>query len=97
MAEIKAELDAHGMGAFNLYEDGVKQGEMVVSVKNNTLTVYHTEVSAENEGKGLARYLLAGMVAYARERRLNVSPLCPFVLARFKRHREEYADVWAGE
>jgi predicted GNAT family acetyltransferase len=97
MTEVKPEFRAHGMGAFNLYENGVKQGEMVIRVKDDRLTVYHTEVFPGNEGKGFAKQLLADMVAYAREHHLKVVPLCAFVHARFKRHPDQYADVWADE
>jgi uncharacterized protein len=41
-----------------------------------------------------AKKLLSAMVDYARKNQLKVLPLCPYVLAQFKRHREEYADVW---
>jgi predicted GNAT family acetyltransferase len=34
------------------------------------------------------------MAAYARGHHLKVIPLCPFVNAQFKRHPEEYADIW---
>jgi predicted GNAT family acetyltransferase len=34
------------------------------------------------------------MVGYARERKLKIIPLCPYVQAQFKRHPDTYADVW---
>ena len=34
------------------------------------------------------------MVDYARKHDLKVIPLCPYVHAQFKRHPDEYADVW---
>jgi len=54
----------------------------------------HTEVDPAHEGKGIAHQLLDAMVAYARENKLQVVPLCPFVLAQFRRHPELYADLW---
>ena len=97
MIEVKLEWGEHGMAAFNLYADGVKQGEMVVRVKDGLLTVYHTEVFAGNEGKGFAKQLLSGMVAHARANALKVVPLCAFVRAQFERYPAQYADLLVGD
>ena len=94
MEEIKLSLDEKQHGAFYITEGGEQLGEMVVSISGSNLTVYHTEVSAKAEGKGYAKQLLAKMVAHARENKLKVIPLCPYVHAQFKRHPDEYADVW---
>lgn len=94
MAEIKLELDERLHGAFNLYEEGSKIGEMVVSVKGTTLTVYHTEVAESAAGKGFAKELLNTMIAYVRENKLKVRPLCPYVHAQFKKYPEEYNNIW---
>jgi uncharacterized protein len=94
MADIKLELDAKKHGAFNLYNDGIKIGEMVVSIKDDTLTVYHTGVDEDQAGKGYAGQLLDAMVTHARNNKLKVIPLCPYVHAQFKRHPETYNDIW---
>ena len=94
MEIIKLELDEKKHGGFNLYEDGKKLGEMTVSLKENLMTVYHTGVEPEAEGKGFARKLLDEMVAYVRQNNLMVLPLCPYVHAQFKRRPDEYADIW---
>ena len=94
MDEIQLSLDDKGQGAFFIQENGQQLGEMVLSVSKEAVTVYHTEVAPEAEGKGLAKKLLDAMVAYAREKQLQVVPLCPYVLAQFKRHPDEYADLW---
>jgi predicted GNAT family acetyltransferase len=94
MTEIKLELNERKHGAFNLYEDGIRIGEMVVSISGPALTVYHTEVDQAQEGKGFARQLLEKMVAYARENGLKVIPLCPYVHAQFRHHPEAYTDIW---
>jgi hypothetical protein len=67
---------------------------MVVSISGKNLTVYHTEVSAKAEGKGFAKKMLNAMVEHARKNSLKVIPLCPYVHAQFKRHPDEYADIW---
>jgi hypothetical protein len=94
MDDVTLTLDEKGHGAFLMMDDNEQQGEMVVRVTTTSLTVYHTEVSPKAEGKGLAKKMLDAMVDYARHHHLNVIPLCPYVHAQFKRHPEEYADVW---
>ena len=56
--------------------------------------MYHTEVSETYEGKGLAKKMMLTMVDYARKNNLKVFALCPYVFAQFKRHPEEFADIW---
>jgi predicted GNAT family acetyltransferase len=97
MDDVQLNLDEKGQGAFYIKDGAEQLGEMVVGVAGQNLTVYHTEVSVNAEGKGLAKKMLAAMVTYARQHHLKVIPLCPFVHAQFKRHPEEYADVWNKE
>jgi uncharacterized protein len=98
MNEVQLNLNEKGHGAFYIMSQEKSLGEMVVSVADKTLTVYHTEVAAEMEGQGLAKKMLDEMVGYARRNGLQVVPLCPYVHAQFKRHPEAYADVWqAGQ
>jgi uncharacterized protein len=94
MAAVKFDLNENNSGAFTINDDGKQIGEMVVDIKESKLTVYHTEVAPEAEGKGCAKDLLDAMVDYARKNNLQVVPFCPFVTAQFRRHPEEYADVW---
>ncbi|WP_153797702.1 GNAT family N-acetyltransferase [Foetidibacter luteolus] len=86
--------DEKGNGHFFIAGDEGRAAEMVVHVAADHLTVYHTEVAPEYEGKGLAKELLAAMVGYARKHQLKVIPLCTYVQAQFKRHPQEYEDVW---
>lgn len=94
MNEVQLVVNSRGHGAFQIAEGGKKIAEMVIAIDAENLTVYHTEVAPEAEGKGLAKKLLQEMVSYAREKKLSVIPLCPFVHAQFKRHPEQYADIW---
>jgi predicted GNAT family acetyltransferase len=94
MEDVQLNLNEKGDGAFYIMDGADLMGEMVVNISGNDLTVYHTEVSPKAEGKGLAKKLLATMVDHARNNKLQVIPLCPYVHAQFKRHSEEYADVW---
>ena len=94
MSEIKLKMDHRSRGAFYIEENGEELGEMVIGVSETALTVYHTEVDPKLEGQGFAKQMLDKMVAYAREKKLQVIPLCEYVHAQFKRHPDEYADVW---
>ena len=93
-ATIKLELNEKNHGGFNLYDKNSKIGEMAISISNQILTVYHTEVDEAYAGQGLAKNLLDEMVEYVRKNNMQVIPLCPYVFAQFKRHPETYSDIW---
>ncbi len=94
MSEVKLRLDERKRGAFYIEEEGKQVGEMVIGVSETALTVYHTEVDENMSGKGLAKLMLDEMVDYARKHELQVVPLCEYVHVQFKRHPDEYQDVW---
>lgn len=94
MNAIEFKLEPNGKGAFVIEEAGERVAEMAIGILGENLTVYHTEVSEKLKGQGVATKLLATMVQYAREHKLKVIALCPYVNAQFKRHPEQYADVW---
>lgn len=94
MNEPELVVNELGRGAFLLNENGEKLAEMVVAIDEEFLFVYHTEVNPNQEGKGLAKILLNSMVAYARAHHIKVVPLCPYVHAHFKRHPQEFEDIW---
>lgn len=75
------ELDLEGHTAFSTYRrDG------------NLLTILHTEVPKELNGRGIGSKLVRGLLDIARAERLKVNPLCPFVAAYMDKH-PEYADL----
>ena len=94
MEKVTLDINAKGHGAFRINEGTEKLGEMVVGITGSEMTVYHTEIDPSQEGKGLAKLLLEAMVAHARENHLKVKPLCAYVGSQFKRHPDEYADIW---
>ena len=94
MNDIALKLDTDGRGSFFIDQAGERLAEMVISITGNNLTVFHTEVSEKLKGLGIASKLISTMVDYAREHKLKVIPLCPYVLAQFKRHPELYNDIW---
>lgn len=93
MGDIRLKLNDVGRGAFVIESEGEPVAEMVIGIQNGNLTVYHTEVAEILKGQGIASKLLSAMVAYAREKKLMVIALCPYVLAQFKRHPELYVDI----
>lgn len=97
MNEPELMLNEQGRGAFLIQENGEKLAEMVVAIDEENLFVYHTEVNPKSEGQGLAKLLLNKMVAYARTHHIKVIPLCPYVHAQFRRHPQEFEDVWDGD
>jgi uncharacterized protein len=97
MDEVLLKLNDKAHGGFFIIDGDEQLGEMEISISGSNLTVYHTEVSEKAEGKGFAKKMLNAMTDYARKNNLKVIPLCPFVHAQFKRHKEEYADLWKGE
>ena len=97
MEDVQLKLNEQGQGGFFAAIDGEQLGEMIISISGKELTVYHTEVDPKAEGKGLAKKMLTTMVEYVRKNGMKVKPLCPFVLAQFKRHPNEYADIWIKE
>jgi len=97
MENVKLDLDENGRGHFYINENNEQVAEMIIGISGNHLTVYHTEVLPKAEGKGLAKQLLKEMVDYAREKNFKVIPLCPYVFGQFKRHPDEYGDIWKNE
>jgi len=84
-------------GEVQLFTDEIKAGKMDIAVTKERLTVFHTEIGPEFEGRGFAKLLLEKLVSYAREKNLKIVPLCPYVNIQFRRHPAQYADVWEKE
>lgn len=97
MESVKLDFDDKGNGHFHIDTNNTQLGEMVIDISGNELTVHHTEVLPQAEGKGLAKELFDAMVAYARKEKLKIIPLCTYVLAQLERHPDEYKSVWKRE
>jgi predicted GNAT family acetyltransferase len=94
MNAIELKLDSNRRGAFVIEDGGQRIAEMAVAVSGENLIVYHTQVSDELKGQGIASKLLDTMVNYARSNGKKVVALCPYVHAQFQRHPDKYTDVW---
>ncbi len=86
-----------GAGKFSANDNGEEVGFLEVGIGESNITAYHTEVLPAGEGKGWGKELFKSLVEYAREKKLQITPLCPFVHAQLKKGKDEYKDVWAGE
>ena len=55
---------------------------------SNAIMFTHTEVPEAHEGQGIGTRLIEHALASARERGLQVIPICPFFAAYMKKHQE---------
>lgn len=94
MEKTQVKINENGRGEIQLLSNDEKVGKMDVAIKHGKLTVYHTEVNPEHEGKGFASELVEKLVSHAKENDLKIVPLCPYVHAKFKRNPDKYGDVW---
>lgn len=62
----------------------------------NVLRMYHTEVPAALEGRGIAGQLVRAAFAYATAHGLSIDPRCSYVRAYMQRHPETHALLAAG-
>ena len=69
-----------GDGSFAIAEYNLLEHKIVFT---------HTEVPAAHEGQGIGSALIRYGLRYARERKLQVIPICPFFAAYMKRHEDE--------
>ena len=75
------ELDIEGHIAFSEYRrDG------------GVITIMHTEVPKELNGKGIGSKLMRGILELVRAEGARVKPLCPFAKGYIDKH-PEYADL----
>ncbi|RYZ19210.1 MAG: N-acetyltransferase [Sphingobacteriales bacterium] len=97
MEKVEVVFTGHATGEIKLFSDEVQAGKMDIAIVKGRLTVYHTEVNPEFEGKGFAKLLLDRLVSYAKEKKLQIVPLCPYVSAQFNRHPDLYDEVWSKD
>ena len=84
-ATQRIELTVDGKTAFVAY-----------TLAGRRIVLIHTEVPAELQGKGVGSTLVRGALDLARQRGLEVVPLCPFVASFIKRH-PEYLGLVSGK
>jgi predicted GNAT family acetyltransferase len=76
-------------GAFYAMEEGIRMGEMTYYWTSDRLMVIdHTGVEPEFEGRGVGKALFSQAIAFARKNKVKIVPVCPFVVALFRRDPE---------
>lgn len=73
------ELDL-GDGSLAIAEYDLRRGKIIFT---------HTEVPSAHEGEGIGSALIRFALAAARERGLQVLPICPFFAAYIQKHEAE--------
>ena len=92
-----------------LREDGATRGRYVIHLApgyeaemtfrkaaDGTITIDHTGVPSEYEGRGIAAKLVNRAISDAREQGFRIMPVCSYVVAQFRRH-PEWADLRADQ
>jgi predicted GNAT family acetyltransferase len=85
-------LDNPDKQRFELYLDGEMVGLADYVLELGRIAFVHTEVESDRRLEGMAGYLVGVALDSARERGLQVVPLCPYV-ASFIRRNPQYADL----
>lgn len=77
---------------FELVEGGIVVGFAQYRISGNTVTITHTEVPEEYEGKGYGSELARLVLDNLRKKQMKVVPSCQFI-AGFMHKHQEYADL----
>jgi predicted GNAT family acetyltransferase len=92
--EIKFKIDDRQRGSFFIEEGGNQIAELDFELEGNVMNAYHTGVRKEYEGQGIAGKLFDALIVYAREHGYKIIPTCSYILAKFRRHPEDFEDIW---
>jgi predicted GNAT family acetyltransferase len=83
------------LGAFVVDQEGVRQAELVYRLDApKMMTIVHTEVNKDLQGKNIGFKLVEAAVTYARENAIKVVPECEFAQSIFNR-TQSFQDVLA--
>ena len=86
--EIKHITD-NGKGIFKAVENGQEIGLLIYTQPaKNIISLDHTEVNSEYEGKGIGKQLVMKTVEFARQKNLKIFPNCTFAQRVFERTAE---------
>jgi uncharacterized protein len=89
---MESVADDPAASRYELRVDGELAGYINYHIRDETISLIHTEVDPGFEGRGIAGRLARYSLDDARKRQLAVLPFCPYVLSWIKRH-PEYADL----
>lgn len=77
---------------FEIHDGDTLAGYAEYLLDHGEMTLTHTVVDDDLEGRGLGTQLVAAALSEARERGLHVVPQCPFV-TRYVRDHPEWLDL----
>ncbi|MGE3302616.1 MAG: GNAT family N-acetyltransferase [Hyphomonadaceae bacterium] len=90
-------LEEHGArGRYVGRIPGAPDSEMTFVRTGDVIAIDHTLVPPPLEGRGIAAALVQRAVDDARAGGLKIKPICSYVVAAFRRHAKDWADVLAG-
>lgn len=90
----KREIEVRNNEAVSQFEAQVRGSVAVAEYRRvkDRIIFTHTEVPDEMEGQGIGSKLAKTALEFARENKLTVLPICPFIAAYIRRH-PEYKDL----
>ena len=83
------------LNRFEVEEDGLV-AELGYKLGVSQITLVHTQVPPELEGRGIGSALVKAGIDYARQNDLKIVPYCPFARGYLQRH-PEYNDLVVKE
>ncbi|MEQ8359984.1 MAG: GNAT family N-acetyltransferase [Cytophagales bacterium] len=76
---------------FEISDDGEVLGELSYDIPfDDRLVIKHTSVSPEYSGRGFGKKLIKEVVNYAKEKNLEVVPVCSYAAKMKLEHPELY-------
>ena len=88
-------VDETEQSRYRLFVDGQKAGHETYVLSGETMTLIHTIVYDDFQGRGLAAPLVAAVLDDIRRRGLHLAVECPYVERFLDKHAEQYADLIA--
>jgi predicted GNAT family acetyltransferase len=80
---------------FELYDNDLVIGYIKYKMDGDkNFVATETQVDSNYGGKGYARNLVDALVNHARENKVRVVPICPYVIHLFQKYPTIYKDVF---
>ncbi len=73
---------------FKLIINGIEASHVIYKVQENTIIIISTYTQPQYRGRGLAAHLMRAILSFAKERGLNIKPVCNYAVRFFKKHPE---------
>lgn len=85
-------VDNPGRSRFELRVAGEPAGHAEYRLQPGRMVFTHTEIDPGFQGRGLAGRLAGAALDAARDRGVQVTPLCPYIAGYIRKH-PEYVDL----